>query len=581
MTQKDDFKPEPLSATVPVSTRIEKSRDNTAYIEGTPRHYGYSEKSILSLGQSYDPKDVTDYRVPCIEFEPLVRDQGSPSSSVRAVFIRNRTELELTMGLSGHAEARALGSGGRSEYSFSSVNKFSRDSVSVLLVATADYGRFSLKPGVSLTEDAAELLSRDHTEFAERHGTRYVAQERRGANLSVLITISGIDVSTKNTFTSSFSGSGGWGPVKGSAKTTFNLMLGIGSKQSRVSIEARAVGGDGISSLSDLLLQQAQSSSDPLGAMMSACAKTLKTFTKENAATIEYTTSTLEDFGWNPNQFPGWPDQKEIAIRGLASDYWNTLKDIEIVKDYEKRRGVYYALFPNILEYMVAGAYSERDVRPIVEAYQERLEAQHRQCLENPSLEACSRPDGRYTIQGNFINEQLQERAAPPTLELQVIVIRADGTPMELDHIKSAIVMRSEPSARMDVVKNLEPAADNYYTWFTYGGSLIRSYKWVTEWSDGTVREQPGSGFGSMSIVFDEGFSDQQEPRKGFERSKLDWLARHKGQWSVVSSLKLIDGANREFNATYMEADWSANGNQITSGEVRFLSGNALVHHKF
>ncbi|MEP1574735.1 hypothetical protein [Roseibium album] len=552
-------------------------------IEGDPRFYRYHPRSTLALGRNFDHRDITDSKPAAIVSQPVWLDQGAPSSGVEVYYVRNQRELNQTAKRDIHIEGRYLAANASGGYSFDRISKFSSDSISVVFVATVDFGRKALQAGAALTVAASAKLAADPVAFARLYGRRYVSQQRQGAFLTAVITIDALDSYTKNSFTSTLSAGGGIGRFSAKAKAEFNKIAESASKQSRMRIEVGAVGGDGPEGLAKILTGYARDSADPFGDISSKLKAAMAGFSKENSATIEYTVSPMSDFGLDDSVLPPWYDAQEERLLALADDYRNTLKDLEIVEAYEGGAGPYPRLFPHFMEFALYNAENASEVRPIVERYRDAVKAQHASCLAGSGLRACQYPAGRYADQHSghlFLNEDLRDRDTVPRAWFKVIAVTPTDDFVELDPVQSAIVLRNDPEARLGVVRYFEPAATGYYCWFVFGSARVVSYRWVTEWSDGTVRSQQGTGFGEMSINFsEEGI--QGSRGDGEEQRILNWMASVSGSHSIRRKFVFIDKANREFEVTYLEATWSASGGQLQSGQVRFLGANGNVTRLF
>lgn len=570
--------PEELSADTLDAAKPDHALEGLPKIQADPRFYRYHPRSTLSLGRNFDLRDVTEPKPPAIVAQSEWLDQGAPSTTIQAYFVRNQRELNQSAKRDIHIEGRYLSASASGGYNFNELTKFSSDSISVVLIATVDFGRQALQAGAALTAEAAQALQEDALNFARTYGTRYVAQQRRGAHLAAVVTIEALDEYTKREFTSNFQAGGGLGGFSAKAKASFNRMVESASKQSRLRIEVAAVGGDGPTNLKAILTGYAKDSADPFGDMSTKLQSALAGFTKENSAAIEYTVSTMADFGLDDTVLPPWRDAQEEQLLKLADDYMNTLKDIEVIESFETGQGPYPILFPQFMEFALYDAYTVAEVREKVETYRDAVKATHRACLGSSGFSACGFPAGRYVDGRNrnlFLSEELIERDKPPKVWFKVIAVTPGSDYNELDPIQSAIVLRNDPSARLSAVRFFEPDATAYYCWFTYGGRIV-SYRWITELSDGTTNDQQGTGFGEMVIKFSEDGMGR-DPRAGEEQRTLDWMASASGTHSVRRSLRFFDEANRSFDVTFFEANWTSGNGQIQSGEYRFTGVNATV----
>lgn len=584
MNDQENVLAEPKDIKAYVAPSAEKAEllENFLKIEADPRFYRYHPRSTLALGRNFDHRDVTDSKPAAIVSQPVWLDQGAPSSGVEVYYVRNQRELNQTAKRDVHIEGRYLAADASGGYTFDGISKFSSDSISVVFVATVDFGREALQAGAALTEAASAELTADPVAFARKYGRRYISQQRRGAFLTAVITIDALDSYTKNSFTSTLSAGGGIGSFSAKAKAEFNKIAESASKQSRMRIEVRAAGGNGPADLAKVLTGYAKDSADPFGDISTTLKAALAGFSKENSAAIEYTVSSMSDFGLDDSVLPPWYDTQEERLLALADDYRNTLKDLDVVEAYESGAGPYPRLFPKFMEFALYNAENVSEVRPIVERYHGAVKAQHATCLAGRSPRVCDFPAGRYAdhrIKQRFLNEELRDRDTVPKAWFEVIAVTPTDDYVKLDPVQSAIVLRNDPAARLNAVRYFEPTATEYYCWFAYGGQVV-SYRWVTEWNDGTVRSQQGTGFGEMYLTFSED-GGQRSRSNGEEQRILNWMASVSGSHSLRRKFVFIDKANREFEVTFLEATWSASGGQIQSGQARFLGVNGNVTRRF
>ncbi len=561
-------------------TGVEKSGYT---LSADPRFYYYHPRSTLALGRNFDHRDITESKPSAIVAQPIWLDQGAPSSSVDAFFVRDQRSLNLTAKRDIHVEGRYLTSNASVDYNFDGISKFSSDSISVVFIATVDFGREGLQAGATLTPQAASELQANPVAFARRYGRRYVAQQRRGAHLTAVVTVDALDSYTKNTFTTTLQGGTGIGEFSAKAKATFNKIVESAAKQSRMRIEVRAVGGNGPADLVKILTGYAKDADDPFSDISAKLKGALAGFTKENSAVIEYTISSMSDFGLSDNTLPPWLDAQEEQLIRLSEDYRNTLKDIEIIESYEAGTGPYPRRFPQFMDFALYNANDVSEVRPIVEGYRDAVKAQHAACLTGTGVSACGFPPGRYADRRHeqkFLGEELQERDTPPKVSFEVMAVKPGSDQhVKLDPVQAAIVLRSDPTARLAAVKFFEPDATEYYCWFVYGGR-IASYRWITEWEDGTVHNQQGSGFGEMFLLFSQDGGGRNRG-EGEEQRIINWMGRSTGSHAVRRKLVFYDIANREFEVTFFEGRWTAGGGGIQSGKCRFLGTNGNVERRF
>ena len=193
---------------------------------GDPLVYGYHENIALALGLGFDPRDVTQYKRPCISGTHVQLDAGAIKTALSVSYVRNLDQMNLSMKVDSKADASYLGFKGGARFAMDTSYAFSANSITAILTAETDFGRWGLDASAKLNDDAKALLT-DGGKFAEVCGTRFVIAERRGASVSAVITLRSVCDEFKSSLESEFSGGGSWGVMSGSAQAKFALGLSV------------------------------------------------------------------------------------------------------------------------------------------------------------------------------------------------------------------------------------------------------------------------------------------------------------------------------------------------------------------
>lgn len=155
-----------------------------------------------------------------------------------------------------------------------------------------------------ISEFQQMLAAGKHQEFIQRCGRYFVSQERRGAEVYVLINIKDLSKSAQKKLTidysSSFKGDFKLFSASGSQKINFSNFIEKAAKLGKIEMNYYAVGTQGISGLENLIRNL-----DPkdLKKILNAMADVIATSTKENAAPLQYNIASMTQFGLQMPQF--------------------------------------------------------------------------------------------------------------------------------------------------------------------------------------------------------------------------------------------------------------------------------------
>jgi hypothetical protein len=502
-----------------------------------PLYYNYHELSALALGRGFDPSNVIDFKKACIEFEPERLNQGAVAITATTVYVTSTAQLNETVGLDIKAEASYLVFKGDLHLHFDYTSMFRTNTVSVVFLASTQFGRWGLKAGAKLTQEAADLCKANPVEFSKIYGTRYVDVEHRGASVSAVVTILSVSTEFKAAFDADMSASGGWGPVSGSASNKLNSELKNAAKQQRVTVEVSATGGAGFAGLSGVVLNGL--SDQPLEATLNALSNFIAHFTEANAASTKYHVRSMFDFGWDDSKVPPWTTSGERALQKMAAGY----KLVNTYRDISKAISNGSHPLASVLSKTALG-WIAADI-PLAETYLDEVAVQHNLCKQQSDYRIPSQPD--------MSVRQYLSILDPPRIAIRVNALTAAQKIITLTLEQGRLVLNALPEQRLLIAKTIDSSIVALSAMFQtegspYGLSLTgvfvkstsEEYRFLNQgaWDDG------------------HGFVWYATDKSGFEGSINEWMISAQGAWNGVFYFIIKDKLGRTFRIAFMEAEW-------------------------
>jgi hypothetical protein len=273
-----------------------------------PNYYGFYPKSVLSLGAGFDPNDLSQGKLRCIEFEIAPDEVGALTTEFAELLVRNSTQLKSALNVDLKIDASYLIFSGEGSFAYTDSTLFEARSLTAVLSAITRYGRLTMK-NPKLSSTAQNLIDTGKMrDFAERYGSAFVVQEDRGASVSMILMISDVSEDVINKINTSMAAKGGFGPFSASAKTIFQTESQRASREGRLNVQIVSTGGEGLGELSGIA-EAAMATTDSFQKIQVAFGQYLKGFKSETAAPIGLHTQSMTAFGWNSG-----PEDQDIYI---------------------------------------------------------------------------------------------------------------------------------------------------------------------------------------------------------------------------------------------------------------------------
>jgi hypothetical protein len=298
-----------------------------------PNYFGYHPMSVMSLGLGHSPEDLSQARLRAIEYTEKAAEGGALSTEFAIVLVADSTQLKDALHLDLKVDASYLVFKGSNSFAYDQSALFSADAATVVISATSEYARLTMA-GAHLSKEAKALISAGQmADFEQTYGSRYVVMERRGASVSVIVTITGLSIADKSKLAAGLEGSGSWGPLGAGAKLHFESELERASKAGRLNIQVVATGGEGFGGLADLV-KALSANPEALKNIFEALGVYLKQFNAKNSVPIGFHTASMKDFGWKPAKEPAnrWTDLTLRRLLEIVDRYRATIRNLDQIR---------------------------------------------------------------------------------------------------------------------------------------------------------------------------------------------------------------------------------------------------------
>jgi len=511
---------------------------------GDPVEYAYSEKSSLALGRGFSPRDVTaSPKAACITWTSEQLDPGPPSTDLNVSYVNTYEEMNFALGVDAKVDASYLGVSGGAHDKLDVSFLTKKNSITVVMRASTHFGRWGVKAGATLTDQAKAWLATSSKIFEERCGSRYVSVEGRGSSVSALITLEAVSNDVKTAFDSEMSASGGWGQLSAKASQIFHAEAKSASSQDRLQVQVFATGGTGFGGLAESI-KGLMKTETGIEQATQALSTFLNQFNAANAAVLYYRVSSMEDFGWDPASIDPWTDLQERKLSTLAQEYRRISYDIDFSNGVVNGTNPLGLVLP-----VTAVDYIKKDFPRITE-YQTSLAANHKACkLSSTANDAsCDLPFNRLipTVEGYFF-----------ILDPPRIVIHVDGLSAE----QTKVVLNAAPELRLGYAKNFNSKIEGI------GAMLQTPGYYELSLRVSFVEDKDGS----ESDIFVEGPWDDGKGAPWYHSSPApawqfwedefkNWVMRTAGAHSGTVIFTIKDKMHRTFRVAFMNAHWTSNG---------------------
>jgi hypothetical protein len=525
---------------------------------GDPRTYKYHPSLTLALGKGFNPADVLDSKPHFLKFTPVQIDAGTGVKNVEAYYVSSFEEFSTALSWDSKASASALGSKASFSTKFGLNAGYSDTSVIIVLHASADFGRFGIGQDYQLRDDAAQVLKDTPSDFLFRYGNRYVESERRGAAISIVLTLDNVSSSFKSSLKSSASAGGKFGPIKGSASTELAIEVSAAFKHGRASGSVFAAGAQ-TAMLEQVLKGLGAGSSDPFAALTGALASTLAALDTNSGIPIQYYVADMKTMGVDDQLIDLWDDYRENLLRGFAEEYGEAVLEATLLREFAEPDSVYgrlvrYAFGGGgvaFIDKMIAGLSSlETYIAAVAKAHSDLKKSVARTTVDVP-------------VRPNIIPSSLMKKLmVSPTISYFA---------PDFDDVEIARILAAPPGQRLAAAQFIK--SDIKGIGITAGldgiGLVSRAAKSI--YSDGTVQLSgtTGASEGGAWIYCIEpnsaGYSTE-------EQNLLDWAAKHVGEYSIDECSVVEDFVGRQFTIPRLRISFQADGTKLNWFKLKILN---------
>lgn len=315
-----------LIATTLLSTAAGADQgDKNYYFAGTNLH----------LGAGYDPVTMEN-ALDCFKPSKII-SKTSPSNpdkelstKFRITEVRSRRELEQSLGFSVDAKAHYGIVSGEASFSMEDQYKSDKESIYWVMSAETDYGNYGPEKTELKDKYQAYLDSGKYEQFATQCGKSVVTQERRGAKAYVVFKLENANEETKKNMSAMLhlaaSGPVGGGELNSSFSSTYREAL----KNSNVTLSVDAVGGPGKGVLAKMVTDGTD-----LDSLKKALQDYVKAVDANNAAPIEYFTTSMTKYLWHPSARDRQLDRWSLTFDRIVKNYFDATSIVDTRFDNE------------------------------------------------------------------------------------------------------------------------------------------------------------------------------------------------------------------------------------------------------
>jgi hypothetical protein len=258
--------------------------------------YHYHPSGPLALSKGYDPLNPFEATLPCLNESEVINLDTSGAYKTRfgLTIIKNREDLYRHLHISSKISAKYLFYNGGGNFNFDDEITFHSDSLTWIISAQTDYGRYALK-NPELNDLATYLKNHNPKEFISRCGREVVLEERKGTLVAAMFSLKNLDHSHKQKIESSFRGGVSYGLFSGELNSSYQKFLEYALSVGKLHLHFYALGGEGIRALRPLVQR------DPydLNTVTSVIADYISGMGPENSVPFEYKTASFQKFGVN------------------------------------------------------------------------------------------------------------------------------------------------------------------------------------------------------------------------------------------------------------------------------------------
>lgn len=524
--------------------------------------YRYHPRLTLALGRGFSPNDLFAPKEGCIEFVPLRLDPGPPLTTFTQTYVTSDRSLYESIGYELRAEAVYLDAKASAGIKSSSGRTSDAHSLRVVVNATTDFGRWGLKAGAALTEDAKRRVT-DPAGFAKFCGTEFVSIERRGASVAAVLTINTRTDTLKRALELSLGGGASYGPISASLQQQFNSELKKSAREGRLSVDIVSTGGIGLGGLNAMVISEAATDAG-LDAVKKSLAEYLKSFSESNATAVEYVTASMEQFGWDKAGYVEEPLDYPKLI-AISEEFKRASARVDLIEELEKPGSRLRPLIGDGNAKLISSY-----MKPTLRRYLDRLRDAHEACKRDRADDWCTsmfdddgstifNPPDLPIFDKLFLAPRVRfdavGGASTPRSEEQRL--SADAVRVILDapvtaRAKARTPIDSYPGS-LDVV--ITVSAD-------YPLKTIRTI-FVDTGSAEEIEVLPEAVVQGPDVTYKYFTTGPNAVDFCFESDLATWTKRFSEKRAGLFLFVLKDAADREWRVPFLEAKWSASGREF------------------
>jgi hypothetical protein len=526
--------------------------------------YRYHPRLTLALGRGVSPNDLFAPKEGCIDFVPMRLDPGPPLTTFSQTYVTSDRSLYESIGYELRAEAAYLDASANAGIKATSARTTDAHSVRVVVTATTDFGRWGLKAGASLTEDAKRRVA-DPAGFAKFCGTEFVSIERRGASVAAVLTVNTRTDALKRAFELSLGGSASYGPISASLQQQFNSELKKSAREGRLTVDIVSTGGIGLGGLNSVVIAEAATDAG-LDAVKKSLAEYLKSFSESNAAAVEYVTASMEQFGWDRSGYVEEPLDYQRLI-AISEEFKRASARLALIEEIERSGSRLRPLIGDGNAKLISSY-----MKPTLRRYLDRLRDAHEACKRDREDDWCTSmfdDDGAKIFNPPdlpIFDKLFHAPAVRFEAEGDYANPRTDEQRLSADAVR--VILDTPVGGRAAARKPID----------AYPGPLNVTVKVVADYPLKTVRTIfQDSESAEETVVVAENViqgpdvtckyysTDPDGTEFSFESDLMTWTKQSREKRSGVFLFLVKDAADREWRVPFLEATWSKGGRDFQS----------------
>lgn len=256
--------------------------------------YAYHPEARLYLRGGFNPFTPDRAYIGCIDDdgEEQVETEGAVGSDVGISLVTSREDLYQKINFSASLSGSYTFYKASGSVRYEDEQAFHSDSLTWVVFFKSNYGHFVLKN--PRLKKSMERASAD--QLYETCGPEIVTERKKGVMLFALLTVRNLSQSRRTEFEAKLSGSASGAIWSASMDMQYKKILRSAMASSDISIRIHALGGRGVTDLTDILKSTNDSPFVAYEKMPGMLENYLKQMTKANAAPTQYVTTHLKSF---------------------------------------------------------------------------------------------------------------------------------------------------------------------------------------------------------------------------------------------------------------------------------------------